>query len=187
VKLDLQALSRFYQRLSQRERWLLSLALGAILAVLLYVLVWEPLVQARETVTSRIRSQERQLVATQRMRTAYMELLSQWEAAQVVFVKPDTKIELLPHIEATVSEVVSRDRIVSMSPESKVIAEIYREESVDLKLINLSLDQVVDLMHRIEKGVHPLRITKLNLKKRPRDPHSFDVIATVSMLKVMGG
>ena len=152
MKLDLQVLSRFVQRLSQRERLLLSLAVGAVLAVLLYVLVWEPLVQARETVAGRIRSKERELVATQRMRAAYMELLSQWEAAQVVFVRPDNKIELLPHIEATVSKVVSRDRIVSMSPQSKEIAEIYREESVDLKLINLSLDQIVDLMHRIEKG-----------------------------------
>lgn len=188
MNLDLRQFAGFYQRLSPRERVLLGVALAGSLLIGLYVIVWEPLSDARGAVAADIRHEEQQLRTVQRMRAEYLELKRQWEAGQVVFVRPEEKIELFPHIESTVSEVgITRDRIVSMNPQTKVIADIYREESVDLKLINLSLDQIVDLMHRIEKGEHPLRITKLTIKKRPREPHTFDVTATVSLLRIAEG
>ena len=188
MNLDPRQLSGFYQRLSPRERVLLGLAVAGSLLIGLYTLVWEPLRDARAEIVEEIQRKERQLVAVQQMRADYMELLRQWEAGQVVFIKPDEKLELFPHIEAMVSQVgITRDRIVSMNPQSRVVAEMYREESVDLKLINLSLEQIVDLMYRIEKGTHPVRLTKLNIKKRPRDVYKFDVTATVSLLRVAEG
>ncbi len=99
----------------------------------------------------------------------------------------DKEFSLFPHIEATVGQVVSRDHIQSMSPQSKVIANAYREESVELRLQDISLDKLVDMLYRIEKGQLPLRVTRLQVKKRSKDPHSFDVIATVSMLMVVDG
>jgi len=188
VKLDWkQALSAF-QRLSGRERVMLGVALGALLIIGLYSLIWEPLVAARVGVIRRIDLEQRQLVAVQRMRERYIELQGQWQAARAAVTRPDQKIELFPHIEEAVSQVnISRDHIVSMTPQSRVIAETYRQESVDLKLINLSLSQLVDLMYRIEKGPYPLRVTRLTIKKRPRDPHAFDVTTTVSMLRMVEG
>ena len=84
-----------------------------------------------------------------------------------------------------VAQVVGRDKIKSMNPENKEIGGAYREDSVELKLTGISLEQLVDMMYRIEKGQHPLRITRLQVKKEFRDPHMFDVTATVSMLKPM--
>jgi phage anti-repressor protein len=46
----------------------------------------------------------------------------------------------------------------------------------------VSLKQLVDMLYRIEKGTHQLRVTRLQVKKRFKDPHSFDVTATVSMI-----
>jgi hypothetical protein len=40
-------------------------------------------------------------------------------------------------------------------------------------------------MYKIEKGAQPLRLTRLQVKKRPREPQTFDVTATVSMLKAL--
>jgi hypothetical protein len=57
------------------------------------------------------------------------------------------------------------------------------EDSVEFKLTSISLEQLVEMMYGIEKGPHPLRLTRLQVKKRYRDPHTFDVTATVSMLK----
>jgi hypothetical protein len=58
---------------------------------------------------------------------------------------------------------------------------------VELKLREVELEHLVEMMHRIEKGPHPLRITRLQVKKRLRDEHKFDVTATVSMLKAAEG
>ena len=76
-----------------------------------------------------------------------------------------------------------REKIASMNPQNKDLGGAYREDSVELKLNGVSLQQLVDLMYHIEKGAQPLRLTRLQVKKKPRDPSSFDVTATVSMLK----
>lgn len=186
MKLDFREVIASYQRLSPRERGLLSLAAGAVFLVGLYSLVWQPLATGRASVKRRIVSKQRELAEIQDLRGNYYELVRQFEAGEIILMKV-RDFSLFPHIESAVGQVVSRDHIQSMSPQSKVIADAYKEESVDLRLQDVSLDQLVDLLYRIEKGEQPLRVTRLQVKKRSKDPYRFDVNATVSMLEAVGG
>lgn len=183
MKLDVRQAFSFLQRLSTRERLLLGVAGGAMAVIGLYLLIWEPLAAGRELLDRRIVLKEKELVDVQQLRDTYLDLLRQLEASQAVLDKADEKFSLFPFIESTVSDVVGRERITSMNPQNKPVGENYREDSVELKLKEVSLEQLVDLMYKIEKGPHPLRVTRLQLKKRIRDEHHFDVVATVSMLK----
>lgn len=185
MRFDWRQAFSFYQRLSPRERLLLSVTLGVVLVIALYSLVWEPLAEGRARLASQIAFRRQQLEEIQQMRMIYMDLLRRLEVSKEIIARPEEGFSLFPHIEATVSQVVGRDHIASMNPDSQVVANTYREESVELKLVNVKLQQMVELMHKIERGARPLRITKLAIKKRPRDPHQFDVTATVSMLRVV--
>jgi general secretion pathway protein M len=187
MKFDLRQISGFSQRLSPRERTILGAGTAAMVIIGLYSFVWEPLAEGRLRLAQRIVAKQRQLEEIQTMRETYMGLLRQLEASQQVLDRADAKFSLFPHIEATVAQVVGRDKIKSMNPENKVIGGAYREDSVELKLAGISLEQLVDMMYRIEKGDHPLRITRLQVKKQFRDPHILDVTATVSMLKPVEG
>lgn len=183
MKLDWRQLFNFYQRFSSRERLLLGVAGGAVVVIGLYSLVWEPLAVGRETMQKRIAIKQREVVEVQRLRGEYLELLRQFEANQAVLDRAEPNFSLFPYIESTVSKLFGRDHIASMNPQSKKLADAYMEDSVEFKLTSISLEQLVDMMYGIEKGPHPLRLTRLQVKKRYRDPHSFDVTATVSMLK----
>jgi len=182
VKFDWRQTFNFYQRLSPRERMLVSVAGAGVLVISLYSLVVQPLTEGRARMLTRIAQKEKELTEIQEMRAAYLGLLQQFEASQAVLAKPDSSFSLFSHIESTVAQVVSRDRITSMNPGSKVLGNVYREESVEFKLTSVSLKQLVDMLYRIEKGTHQLRVTRLQVKKRFKDPHSFDVTATVSMI-----
>src|SRR5262249_23272798 len=133
----------------------------------------------------RIAVKKNELKDIQDMRDHYLDLVRRFEASQALLSKVQPNFSLFSHIESTVSQVVSRDHIASMNPASKVIGDTYREESVEIKLTGISLEQLVDLAYRIEKGDQQLRLTRLQLKKKSSDPHSFDVTATVSMLQEM--
>ncbi len=175
-----------YQRLSARERTLTgsALAVGVILGF--YTLVWEPLAEQRAQAERRILARQQDLVDIKDMRIQYMDLLNRLEVSRSIIDSKniDASFSLFPHIEATVSSVLGgRDKIRSMSPKTKPINDFYREEAVELKLEGIALDQLVDMMVRIEKSKEPLRVTRLQVKKRRRDPQQFDVTATVSMLK----
>jgi type II secretory pathway component PulM len=185
VKLDwLSALnlSAYLQRLSPRERMLVKGAGAAVLVIGLYVLVYDPLVDLRQRIGNRIVQKQRELEEIQEMRTTYFNLLQQFDLDQAVLAKADPSFSLFSHIESTVAQVVSRDHIASMNPGNKTLGNAYREESVELKLTAVSLKQLVDMMYRIEKGTHQLRVSRMQLKKKPKDPQSFDVTATVSMI-----
>lgn len=175
-----------YQRLSARERTLMGAATAVAVILGFYTLVWEPLADQRAQAERRILARQQDLVDIQEMRLEYMDLLNRLEVSRSIIDSKniDQSFSLFPHIESTVSAVFGgRDQIRSMSPKTKPINEFYREEAVELKLEGIALEKLVDMMVRIEKGKEPLRVTRLQIKKRRRDPQQFDVTATVSMLK----
>ncbi len=185
MKLDWRPLLGAYQRLSSRERLLVGLAGGALLVIGLWTLLWEPLQDGQLQLARRIQTRQRDLVEMQHMRETYLDLLNQFELRQRIIEKADPAFSLFPHIEATVGQVVGREKITSMNPQHKELAGTYREESVELKLAGITLEQLTDLVYRIEKSPQPLRVTRLQVKKRAREPQSFDVTATVSMLRAL--
>lgn len=187
MKFDWRQSFNFLQRLSKRERNLLGAAGGAVIAIGLYTFALDPLFRAGEMVDKRIAQKERELDDMKNMRAHYQELARRYEASQAVLAKVQPNFSLFSHIESTVSQVVSRDHIASMNPQTKVLGDTYREESVEFKLTGISLEQLVDMTYRIEKGDHPLRVTRLQVKKKQSDPHSFDITATVSMLQAIEG
>lgn len=173
-----------YLRLSSRERTLVGLAAGALVVIVVYTMIWQPIEDDRIQLARRIQVKQHELVEIQQMRDTYLDLKNQFELRQKIIEKADPRFSLFPHIEATVSRVLGgREKIVSMNPQNKDLSGLYREESVELKLNGVSLKELVDLMFQIEKGAQPLRLTRLQVKKRPREPQTFDVTATVSMLK----
>jgi hypothetical protein len=186
VRFDASAITTAYQRLSNRERTLVGLAGGALVVILIYTLIWQPLDDQRVQLAKRIQTKQHELVEVQQMRETYLDLRNQFDLRLKIIEKADPKFSLFPYIEATVSEVLGgRDKIASMNPQNKDLGGAYREESVELKLNGVSLEQLVDLMYHIEKGAQPLRLTRLQVKKRARDMGTFDITATVSMLKAL--
>ncbi len=186
MNFDWRQILNYLQRLSSRERALLGAAVSVGVVLGFYTLVWEPLSADRALAERLIRARQQDLVDIKEMRIEYMDLLTRLDASRDIIDagNVDKNFSLFPHIESTVSAVLGgRDKIRSMNPKTKAINDAYREEAVEFKLDGIALDQLTDMMVRIEKGDRPLRVTRLQIKKRRRDPQQFDVIATVSMLK----
>jgi type II secretory pathway component PulM len=178
-----QEVFNFYQRLSPRERLLLGLALGSVMVISFYTFLWEPLLTGREVLQRRIAVRERELVEMQSLRTRYLELLRQVEASQAVLVKTEANFSLFAHLQSAVAQEISREHIQSMNPTDKNLSEEYQEQSVEIKLTAVNIGQLVNMMYRIEKGEPRLRVSRMQVKKRYNDPRSFDIVATVSLLK----
>lgn len=186
MNFDWRQIINAFQRMSSRERALMGAAAAVACILGFYTLVWEPLTENRARAERLIRSRQQDLADIKELRLEYMDLLNRLEVSRSI-IDPkniESDFSLFPHIESTVSAVLGgREKIRSMSPKTKTINEAYREEAVEFRLDGIALDQLVDMMVRIEKGDKPLRVTRLQVKKRRRDPQQFDVTATVSMLK----
>ena len=184
---DPRQLFNFYQRLSPRERLLLGLAVGSVLVISLYSFVWDPMVAGREALQRRIVTKEKELVEIQHQRTHYLDLLRQLEASQAVLVRTDQSFSLFAYLQNAVAQAVSREHIQSMNPTDKNLSDEYQEQAVEIKLTAVSLDQLENVLYRIEKGDYQLRVSRLQVKKRYNDQYNFDITATVSLLKPRTG
>jgi type II secretory pathway component PulM len=181
---DPRQLLGYYNRLAPRERVLVGVAAVTVLAISLYSFVWDPLQTSREQLTRRITAKEKDLSEIQRQRDVYLDVERRLEANRAGF-STDT-FNLFAYLQGEISQAVSKEHIISMNPSSKNIGSDYQEEMVEIKLQQLSLPQIVDLVYRVEKGEHPLRFSRLQIKKRINDIWNFDVAATVSLLKATG-
>lgn len=181
---DFAPLFRYFDRLAPRERLLLVVAAVSTVLILGYAFVWDPLQVNMEQLSRRIAIKEKELVELQRQREYYLELLRQLEAYGDIS-EVDPNFNLLGYLQGVVTAAVSRDKIVSLNPTTRPKPEApeFLEEMVEIKLTQVALPQIVELLHRVEKGDHPLHFSRVSIKKRVNDPYSFDVQAIVAVLK----
>jgi hypothetical protein len=183
MKYDPRLLLTYYNRLAPRERLLLGVALLSLILISLYNFVWDPLQTSREQLTRRIAIKEKELAEIQKQREIYLDVQRHVEASQPM---AEPKPSLFAYLDNTIAQAVGREHITSMNPTDKNVGtdeEKLVEKLVEIRLTQISLPQLVDLLYRVEKGEPPLRFSRLQVKKRPNDIYNFDVTATVSFLK----
>lgn len=174
-------IATYVNRLAPRERLLLAAAAVSLMIISLYSFVWEPLQSGQELLARRITLREKELVEVQRQRDTYLRLMRELQANKASISEGDPNFNMLSYLQTAIAQVVSREHVQSMNPSTKTRGD-YQEQQVEIKLTQVSLPQLVDLLYRIEKGEHPLRFSRLQLKKRINDVRNFDVTATVSLL-----
>ena len=157
---------------SARERTLLLAAAaltGMLLAGLAVLAVSEDRV--------RVAAHERELAAVQRL------------AATLRRDEPPAAVEdtgatsLLARLEATTDSVLGREHIASMTPAAGPVEDGLVEEHVALRVTDASLADTVRLLHALESGSPPLRVTSLTLRKHPDDPGRFEAAVEVTQLR----
>ncbi len=182
MSFDFQQITAYWGRLSPRERGAVIGAVSVVAVLALYNFVWEPLQTEQVQLVRRIATKEKELGTIQRQRDQYLLLKRQMEASQAAGSETDPNFNLFAYVQNAITQAVSKEHITSMNPSNKAVAE-YQEQLVEIKLQQINLQQLTDLLYRVEKGEHPLRFSRMNIKKRFQDIYNFDVTATVSILK----
>src|SRR5262249_30135068 len=147
--------------------------------------VWDPLQVNAEQMRRRISTKEKELAEMQKLRDVYLDLKRKLEANQAAIEQNDPNFSLFAYVDSTISQAVGHEHVNAMNPSDKNHGNDYQEKLVEIRLTQINLQQLVDLLYRVEKGDHPLRFSRLQIKKRPNDIYNFDVSATVSLLKAV--
>ena len=181
MKLSLDYLRHAYARLAPRERNFVLAGAAATIAVVLF-LVLHGLGGAKQSLRQGIVAKQRQLSQIQTLRAQYGELKRQTDelTAKSAERSPSGLYALL---EGLVTKTVTRDKIRSMDPSSKTIGDRYVEDSINVELLGITLQQTVALLYEVEHTTTPIHVSRLTMKKRVSDPYQFDVVFTVSSVK----
>ncbi len=176
-----------YQKLEPRERRLISAALGLLAALFLYNAIYVPFANFRSALRTSIEARRRELGQVRRLTGVYLERKAELRAAEQNTAPGNRDFSLFSVLEITLTQSVGRDRIGSITPgQERKLSGGLTQHTVDLKLENVSLAQVVDALYGVRTLAVPVGVASLRITRRAQAPHSYDVDMTCVALTKSG-
>ena len=173
-----QARSR-YQKLEPRERILVQIAAGLVGVFLLYNLIYMPIVDLSSGLQDKIVQRQQDLAEVRRLAANYAQIKADLASAERHTVPLGKDFSLFSVIEASMTKSVGREKIGSITPGSdRKLTDGFTEYSVQLKLDNVNLAQLVDALYGINALSMPIGVSNIRIQRRTQDSHSYDVDLT---------
>jgi hypothetical protein len=174
--------AEWYEKREPREKLLLRL-LAAVLGVLfLYNLVYVPARQWRDDLGERVATRQRQLVRVRGMMRSYERLRAELASTQKRTVPTGKDPALFSVLETTLTNNVGRAKIGSITPSEHQVPGGFEQYSVDVKLNEIDLRQIVDTLYGLQSLNVPITISNLQIHQHARESHSYDVDLTCMTL-----
>ncbi|MCE9536385.1 MAG: type II secretion system protein M [Nitrospirae bacterium] len=169
-----QMLKERWQHFSHRERIIVATGGAAIAAVLVFLLIIDPLTASIDKLDRQARrkakdSQELALVAQE-----YMAKQARIAKLEQRMPKPPAQFSLLAFMEEATTTAQIRDRIVGMQPQAPLVVQGYQETSVDLRLDGVTLPQILALLVAIEQAPYDVQVHHLQMKPKYDNPVNLD-------------
>jgi type II secretory pathway component PulM len=168
-----------YEKLETRERILVQVAAGLLGIILAYNLIYAPIVDLGSGLEDKIVQRQRDLAEVRRLAGTYAQLKADVSNAEKRTVPLGKDFSLFSVVEASFTKSVGRDKIGSITPGSdRKLSDGFTEYSVQLKLANVSLKQLVDALYGINSLTVPVGVSNIRIQRRTQDTHSYDVDLT---------
>ena len=175
ASLHLHVLSPVLARLSPREQRFVMVAALVSLSALLYLLIVDPLWQMQIDLRARVAAKERELQELVALRREYLAAKAEAEHLQVA---EGTNFSPVGFLETLARNVVGQEKVTAITPTSQENRAGASFNTIELKLSGVSLRELVELLHKIETADSMLHAHRLSIKKRYKDPYTFDVLLT---------
>ena len=175
----------WYEKRAPREKVLLQVV-GALLALLLiYNLLYLPLVNLRGDLADKVDSRKRALVEVRAMMRTHDRLraeLAQTEKRTV----PGRDFSLFSVVEQALTKSVGRDKIGSITPADHSVPGGLTQYTVSVQLSGISLAQVVDALYGVQTLSLPVSISSLQIREHAQNSRSYDIEMTCMALGKQG-
>jgi len=178
-----ERLAAFLAGLEARERVLLFAGVIVAVLLLLWLAVWEPLVGQLDGLDRNITAAQRDQAEIARLKGRYEELQSQVQELERRAGGTEGGASLFAQLESVTVPIIGRERIASMSPQTRSVGDRFEEESVDMRIDGVPVRELVKLLHEIEDGSPPMEVSRATFKRQYKDQTQLDVSLVVARLK----
>ena len=155
----------FFRNLQPRERMFVGGA-GAILVIfLIFKLMIDPMLKRSAELERQIVTARHQLTELRTMQQDYQRQKSVVDSINSQ-LKKQPNFAIFSRLEELAGQTGIRSKIVHMKPTVSTPNEVYKEESVEVKMEGVTLDQLVQYLYQVENSPQLLKIKRLEMKPR---------------------
>ncbi len=170
-------------RLTHRERWL-TVGLLVFTAVwVLFVFSIRPAIERIETLNRVIPEKQRELDELRAKSTQYLALRAKLDDIERKVASEEGEFEVLTFLESITTELGFVGKVATMKQEILQLDSNHCEVSVETKLENLTLKQLIEFLLKTKSSEHFLWIKSFYTRKSTTNPNLLDTVIQISALK----
>jgi general secretion pathway protein M len=164
----------FFARLSPRERVMVSAAVAAVAAFILFLVITgvSRSLRARE---SRIEAKTQMLSQVGRLTASYRQVQAERQSMEARLKGPP--VQLMSFVSQTGSQLGVE--VNDLRPGAPATVEGLTEDSVEINLARIDLSKLARLLDALERGPGVVRVRRLRMATRNDDPSLVDVTLQV--------
>ncbi|MGD2062762.1 MAG: type 4a pilus biogenesis protein PilO [Nitrospirota bacterium] len=171
--------------LSSREQWLVAAAIAFVVVVGLGRLVVAPLVAQTSLLDRKVAQKRQELVAFGDLEAQLARLTERYQEFEERVTSHREGFSLFVELESLAQRSGLKDRIESFKPGEHPVGD-YREQTVDIDLKGLTLEELARLLRDIERSRESLYVKRIEvaeeLRGREGSPGRLKVKLTVGTL-----
>lgn len=171
-------------RLTRREKLLAGGLVFFTGAWLLFTAGIKPALARIETLKRVISEKQQELEKIRFDSREFIFLRDSLNNLHTKIASQDEIFELLPFLESLIEECDLTENISTMKQQESPMDTNYSETIVEIRLENLSLNQLVDLLYKIESSQVLAGIKSLYIKKNTLDQNLLDSVIEINNAKL---
>jgi len=155
----------FFRNLQWRERMFVGGAGAALIVFLIFKLTIDPTLKRSAELDRQIVTARRQFDELRTMQQEYQRQKSVVDSINSQ-LKRQPNFAIFSRLEELAGQTGIRGKIVHMKPTVSTPSEVYNEESVEVRMEGVTLEQLVRYLHQVENSPQLLKIKRLEMKPR---------------------
>jgi hypothetical protein len=178
--------SEWYEKREPREKLLLRLLAGVMALLFIYYVIYLPARQWRDNLAEQVITRQRQIIRLRGMMRSYERLRVELASTQKRTMSGGRDPALFSVVEMTLTKSIGRAKIGSITPSEHQLPGGFEQYTVDVKLNEIALPQIVDTLYSLQTLNVPITISNLQIHQHARDSHSYDVDLSCMALSKVG-
>ncbi len=169
----------FFQNLQLREKILVVCAAVAVILFLLFMLVIDPVLERSSRLDRQIRKAEQDLKKLSAYSREYNRQSRTLDSLNTRLSQPKNE-DITIRLAKLARKTGTGDNITDMTPSTNSSSEAYTEESVAVRMADVTLEQLAKYLYEIEQSQQFLKIKRLIIKPRLNNRQLLSVSFRVS-------
>jgi len=159
-------------RLDERERIIVLAGIVILAALLIWLVLLNPYMNAMQKLDRRIDGQRRNL---ERVATLGQEIGQLRQQLAGIESQRRSGRPLFSQVENLTKQMGVRDQLLSMRPQPDSVQGGFRQQTVEIRLERVTLSQLVGFLHAAEHRSHGIQVRSLRVRPRFDDRSQLDV------------
>ena len=175
----------YFHMLQRREQIFVIGAGILVLVVVLFTFVIDPILARAANLDRRLAAASRQFAEFQTLRDDYQHQKQVIDRIDAQLRRQKKNVAIFSHLEQVAEQIGIQDKIRSINTVASPPNSVYKEDSVEIRMEGVTLEHLIQYLHRVERSQQVLRVKRLQVSPIRDNRQLLSVRFRVSVFSLM--